>query len=157
MGVSRETRSRQPSLQRQNTFRQCVEYRCTHGVDGLRAGKTHPPGEHDAPLRRRFTEGAQAQQRVALARALTGLSGEVVDPAHFNTGVLPDHLGVRYVITDGRRTLGAGKDFGELREQFAPRLARRLSGRFTSEAAAARLRAVGTSAHARGRRCGLLI
>ncbi|WP_300078184.1 ATP-dependent RNA helicase HrpA [Propioniciclava sp.] len=64
---------------------------------------------------------------VALARALTGLSGEVVDPAHFNTGVLPDHLGVRYVITDGRRTLGAGKDFGELREQFAPRLARRLN------------------------------
>ena len=30
-----------------------------------------------------------------------------------------------------------------------PRLARRLSGRFTSEAAAARLRAVGASAHAR--------
>jgi hypothetical protein len=35
---------------------------------------------------------------------------------------------------------------GEVR---LPRLARRLSGRFTSEAAAARLRAVGASAHAR--------
>ena len=36
-----------------------------------------------------------------------------------------------------------------MREATLPRLARRLSGRFTSEAAAARLRAVGASAHAR--------
>ena len=35
------------------------------------------------------------------------------------------------------------------REGRAPRLARRLSGRYLSEAAAARLRAVGASAHAR--------
>ncbi|MDN5569895.1 MAG: ATP-dependent RNA helicase HrpA [Propionibacteriaceae bacterium] len=63
----------------------------------------------------------------ALARALTRLTGDVVDPAQFNLGTLPDHLSVRYVITDGRRTLGAGKDFEALRSQFAPRLAKRLN------------------------------
>lgn len=55
------------------------------------------------------------------------MSGQHVDPAAFHSGTLPDHLGVRYVITDGRRELGAGKDFEELRKQFAPRLNRRLN------------------------------
>ncbi|WP_342373444.1 ATP-dependent RNA helicase HrpA [Propioniciclava soli] len=63
----------------------------------------------------------------ALARALTQLTGDVVDPAQFNDAALPEHLSVRYVITDGRRTLGAGKDFASLRDQFAPRLAKRLN------------------------------
>ncbi|MFT3875008.1 MAG: ATP-dependent RNA helicase HrpA [Propioniciclava sp.] len=63
----------------------------------------------------------------ALAAALTALSGDRVDPAAFNEGTLPEHLGVRYVITDGRRELGAGKDFEALRKQFAPRLNRRLN------------------------------
>ena len=63
----------------------------------------------------------------ALARALTALSGDPLDPRLFNAGTLPDHLTVRYVITDGRRELGAGKDFESLRKQFAPRLNQRLN------------------------------
>ena len=63
----------------------------------------------------------------ALARALTALSGDPVDPTLFNEAVLPEHLTVRYVITDGRRELGAGKDFESLRKQFAPRLNKRLN------------------------------
>ena len=63
----------------------------------------------------------------ALARALTALTGDPLDPGLFNTGTLPDHLTVRYVITDGRRELGAGKDFESLRKQFAPRLNKRLN------------------------------
>ena len=63
----------------------------------------------------------------ALARALTALTGDPLDPALFNLGTLPDHLTVRYVITDGRRELGAGKDFESLRKQFAPRLNQRLN------------------------------
>ncbi len=63
----------------------------------------------------------------AVAAALTALGGAVVDPASFNAGTLPEHLAVRYVITDGRRELGAGKDFDSLRTQFAPRLNRRLN------------------------------
>ncbi|MFP5283246.1 MAG: ATP-dependent RNA helicase HrpA, partial [Actinomycetes bacterium] len=63
----------------------------------------------------------------ALATALTALSGHPVDPDLFNESVLPEHLSVRYVITDGRRELGAGKDFASLRKQFAPRLNKRLN------------------------------
>ena len=63
----------------------------------------------------------------ALASALTALSGDPVDPTLFSTATLPDHLRVRYVITDGRRELGAGEDFESLRKQFAPRLNKRLN------------------------------
>lgn len=63
----------------------------------------------------------------ALADALTRLSGEPVEASQFNPGVLPDHLAVRYVIVDGSRTLGAGKDLAALRERFAAGLSRRLN------------------------------
>ncbi|MDO5535057.1 MAG: ATP-dependent RNA helicase HrpA, partial [Propionibacteriaceae bacterium] len=63
----------------------------------------------------------------ALAAALGALSGDPLEASLFNTAVLPDHLTVRYVITDGRRELGAGKDFESLRKQFAPRLNQRLN------------------------------
>ncbi|WP_282005441.1 ATP-dependent RNA helicase HrpA [Propioniciclava sinopodophylli] len=63
----------------------------------------------------------------ALAAALGALSGEPLDATLFNESALPDHLTVRYVITDGRRELGAGKDFESLRKQFAPRLNKRLN------------------------------
>ncbi|MFV0452527.1 MAG: ATP-dependent RNA helicase HrpA, partial [Propioniciclava sp.] len=63
----------------------------------------------------------------ALAAALVALSGEPLEADAFNPGKLPDHLRIRYVVTDGRRELGAGKDFTALREEFAPRLSRRLN------------------------------
>ena len=63
----------------------------------------------------------------ALAAALTTLAGQPLAASDFQPAVLPDHLAVRYVITDGRRELAAGKDFGALREQFAPRLNDRLN------------------------------
>ncbi len=63
----------------------------------------------------------------ALAAALSALGGTPVAPDAFATDALPPHLRVRYVITDGRRELGAGEDFAALRKQFAPRLAQRLN------------------------------
>ncbi len=63
----------------------------------------------------------------ALAAALTALSGQPVDAAAFDASGLPGHLGVRYVIIDGRDELGEGRDFEALRRQFAPRLDRRLN------------------------------
>ncbi|MFV0405242.1 MAG: ATP-dependent RNA helicase HrpA [Propioniciclava sp.] len=64
---------------------------------------------------------------VSLAAALGALTGEDVEAAAFNPGVLPEHLRVRYRITDGTRELGAGKDFDALRQEFAPQLNRRLN------------------------------
>ncbi|MBK8462720.1 MAG: ATP-dependent RNA helicase HrpA [Nigerium sp.] len=75
--------------------------------------------DHPVQASRPFTE--------ALAAALTALGGNPVDPSAFNEGTVPEHLSVRYVITDGRRELGAGKDFEALRKQFASRLNRRLN------------------------------
>ena len=63
----------------------------------------------------------------ALAAALVALTGQPLDPGAFGVDQLPAHLRVRYVISDGRRELGAGEDFAALRKQFAPRLSERLN------------------------------
>ncbi len=63
----------------------------------------------------------------AFAAALGGLSGAPVDAELFSLDALPEHLRVSYVITDGRRELGAGKDFDALRTRYAPRLNQRLN------------------------------
>ncbi|WP_040160926.1 ATP-dependent RNA helicase HrpA [Nigerium massiliense] len=68
----------------------------------------------------------------ALAGALTALSGQPVAASDFDLASLPEHLRVRYVVTDdtlprGRQELGSGKDFDQLRKEFAPALNKRLN------------------------------
>ncbi len=63
----------------------------------------------------------------AFATALTALGGEPLTAEQFDTDALPDHLHVRYVITDGDSELGAGKNFDELKREFAPALSERLN------------------------------
>ena len=72
-------------------------------------------------------DAAETGFPAALARALTALTGTPLPPDAFAADRLPDHLAVRYVITDGEAELGAGKDFAALRQEFAPQLARRLN------------------------------
>ena len=45
----------------------------------------------------------------------------------FSLAALPEHLRVRYVITDGPRTLAEGKDYDSLRRAHAPQLSRHLN------------------------------
>ncbi len=75
--------------------------------------------EHPEHARDRFPD--------ALAAALTALSGQALPGSAFDLAAVPDHLSVRFVVSDGRRDLGSGKDFDALRQQFAPRLSQRLN------------------------------
>ncbi len=63
----------------------------------------------------------------AFAAALGALSGEPVPASLFSLAALPEHLRVRYVITDGPRTLAEGKDYDSLRRAHAPQLSRHLN------------------------------
>ena len=61
-----------------------------------------------------WTDGETRNRGMALVRFKQAYA-----EAGFTLGddELPDHLAVRYVITDGRRELAAGKDFGALRDR----------------------------------------
>ena len=63
----------------------------------------------------------------AFAAALSALSGEPVAASLFSMDALPEHLRVRYVITDGTRRLAEGKDYDALRRAHAPALSRHLN------------------------------
>ncbi|OYN98062.1 ATP-dependent RNA helicase HrpA [Enemella evansiae] len=59
---------------------------------------------------------------VALGAALRQLTGELVPADAWAPGTVDDHLRVTFVIRDGDRELGRGKDLADLQRRFAPRL-----------------------------------
>ena len=58
----------------------------------------------------------------AVGNALRRLTGELVPADAWTPETVDDHLRVSFVIRDGDRELGRGRDLAELQRRFAPRL-----------------------------------
>ena len=60
----------------------------------------------------------------AVAAGLRRTAGVQVPPGALDVTRLPDHLRITFRVTDGERTLGAGKDLGALQRALAPEVRR---------------------------------
>ena len=87
-----------------------------------------PAPDHAAAALAQAQPGGGRRLADELARVLRARTGIAVPPEQFAPDRVPDHLRITFSVEDGTgRVLGAGKDLGQLQEQLAGQVQRRVS------------------------------